>query len=265
MEYFVAQTLAEEIRNGSDKYLEENIISEDIIKFIVEFLEVDTPEKKLVNWLNKTEESILRSNLIAIILGLKINIATSTTEANAKYATDSEILIQFYQGYKWAFDELYRRYYFRCIYYAQRHIQEPEEIQDIITETFLNFWLNKIIIEEIVFFQHTLFHSILSNARKRYQKNKREEKHTTLIEVTELNEINDIETISYSFKELKCKVVEAIDKLDNENERNVVNLTLQNKTNEEIARFLKMSEEAIFQTKRRAIQHLKNLMLNNLI
>lgn len=204
--------------------------------------------------------------MVSILLGLKINIASSTTEANAKTASESDILIQFYQGYKWAFDELYRRYYSICFQFAYDIIKDPEEAKDIILETFLKIWINKIVLENIKHFKTFLFVFIRNKIITRNQKIFTEEKYKTIwLKPIPVTEIFDDPNKQYNIEEMKFKIMEVIDKLDSENERNVVNLTLQNKTNEEIAEMLKMSEEMISKTKRHAIQHLKKLLLNNLI
>ena len=267
MEFFVAQKLSDEISNGSCKCLEGNQLPVEIRGFLIDFLKDAPPANNLIDWFKNTNEAILRDNLLALILGLKINISNSITEIENKTGSELNVFVRFRQGDTSAFDMLYKRYYNTLYKTAYKYTKRSEVAKDIVIEAFLNLWQKREYLDNINQIKSYLLVVVRSRAIN-YLKD--QQKNNELLDKYEL-ETNSLEENIWEvpqhkiedLKDLTLTLNKAIELLPKQQREVIRTIILENKTTEEIARQLNLSMRTVQNSKHIAIKKLKQYLKEN--
>jgi RNA polymerase sigma-70 factor (ECF subfamily) len=143
MEFFVAQVLTEEIRNGHSEQLSSILLPIEIRSFLIDLLVEQPPIEILKDWLKRDIEPVLRDNILSILSRLKIDLSDVTLDKDPKKESDAKLVAGFIQGDTYAFDLLYHKYKPRLTKYVRNKMVQADLVEDIVIDTFLTAWQHK--------------------------------------------------------------------------------------------------------------------------
>lgn len=143
MEFFVAQTLAEEIRGGSPEHLGAISLPIEVRGFLVDFLSTNPPADLLKEWLQIAEEQTLKDNVLSLIPRLRIDISDTQLFIEPEKESEAQVTARFLQGDTEAFAYVYGSYRELVEKYVRRSRVPPDLVDDVVVDTFLSAWQSK--------------------------------------------------------------------------------------------------------------------------
>src|ERR1043166_1441889 len=182
MEFFVAQTLAGEIRRGSPDYLRAILLPTEIRGFLVDLLSANPPAGSLKEWLSSDDQT-LRDNVLALLPRLRIDI--SDTKLFAEPERDSEVqkTAQFLQGDTEAFNYIYNRYKPTLEKYLRQWGCSADEAEDIVIDTLLRVWQATDQLENL----NNLGAYLIRSAKNNYLNSLRKEQRSRTVHLDDQN------------------------------------------------------------------------------
>lgn len=243
MEFFIAQTLAVAIHEGSKENLRLKPLRVEIAGFLIEFLTSNPPEKALKAWAQDTADQILRENVLLLLARLGINISDNIFEKESDENLLTKLTAQFVQGDTKAFDELFILLSPKLRRYVERSVRHKDLADDIVMDVFIRAFQRRDQLEQVTNITKYLFgiaHSKIANEYKRNRK----------IEFVPIDEIKDaipqnnedvLERLEESFEQKRRSklLTEAMNLLPDE-ERKLLLLSFSGATTLEIAKKLGM-------------------------
>ena len=163
------------------------------------------------------------------------------TDANTK---DKKLVKSLRKGDLHAYDELYRKYSKKLLYFALGYINTKEDAEGLIQEVFMIIWRNHKQLKEEQSFSSYLFTITYNAIRKYYRKKGREKKHLDQF-LTNYDE-SDLKTISQiEYKDLAERLKKIIDTFP-ERRKEVFKLSREEHlTNKEIAEKLNITKKTV--------------------
>jgi RNA polymerase sigma factor (sigma-70 family) len=265
MEFFVAQALAEEISSGKPDRLSPMLLPTEIRGFLVDFLSFSPPADLLKEWLLTSNDQVVKDNVLSLLPRLKIDI--SDTKLYAEPERDSEVqrTAQFLQGDTEAFTYIYTRYKPALELFLRKRGCPPDDVEDIVIDTFFYAWRAKDRLENVnnlgsflrLIAQRTYLDLIKQRKRIRYGGDVifEDEDPSKLIE--------SLPAIQPSPERLaEAEEIRRALNILTPQERNVVLLMAEGESSSDVARALGISSVLVRQLQRRAIdrvrKHLKS-------
>lgn len=261
MEFFVAWTMAEEIRSDSCKYLEKAILPVEIRGFLIDFLSEGTPATQLLRYLEEAKASVLKDNLLSLISRLHIEIP-NLQQARSVTDPDIERTFRFMQGDTKAFNEIYLRYYHYLVAYLKRMSPWLDDLaaEDAATDAFLVLWQKRDQLESMAHMRGFLFvtarNRVFDLARTKRIMRK-------YFESIDLNEIDDAPAIEkeMDYFDLRTTLQQGINQLSPREKEIMEELYINDRSIHEVAIKCKISLSTVHNTRHKAIAKLKVSLL----
>jgi RNA polymerase sigma factor (sigma-70 family) len=143
MEFFVAQTLAEEVRVGNSEHLSSKLLPIEVRGFLVDHLSLAPPATQLKAWLLTDTEEILRDNVLSLLPRLKINISDTRLYSEPEKDSEAQIGALFLQGSTEAFSHLYTTHKKSLESYVKRLGVPGYVVEDMVIDTLFKAWQMK--------------------------------------------------------------------------------------------------------------------------
>jgi|GEM_PF-391725 len=252
LEFFVAQTIAEELDKGITSNLEKNILPVTIRGFLLDFLKESPSHEIIVNSLKEIEGGVLKDNMVMLASLLKINVPVARATSGKEEGT---LFSQFIQGSTNAFSQLFNEYYYALCSICIRRVSDEDIAKEIVADAFLNLWTNRESVEslrEVVRYLKLIIDNKCSDYLRRKDK--------------ERKFLNDIESISptIEFNEIEYKtglvsIEDAVKKLP-ERQRSVIQLYAEGYSASEIAKKMEISMQLVRVSRSKAISHLRGII-----
>jgi len=255
LEFFVAQTLAEALRQGDTTGLEKNILPVTIRGFLVDFLKENPPREAIIHALKNAEGEILRDNIAMLASLLKINL----DKVRPLSVRDNEDLLftEFMKGNTEALSGVYNKYYSTLYYYCIKTIGSSSEVaQEIVLDAFLKLWEKRDAIESLGGVRDYLF-TLVKRGCIDYLKGRRDQEGpvNSLVETpTEYGiaekALDDSQMLSLNeaIKQLPLK------------QQAVINMISEGYTPSEIGKKLGLSRVHVHRLRSQALESLKKIM-----
>ncbi len=132
---------------------------------------------------------------------------------------NKELVKRLQKGDLHAFDDLYRKYSKKLLFFTLGYIQSSEDAEDVIQEVFFNIWKNHKQLKETLSFNSYIFTITYNTIKKYYRKKGIEKKHlelflnenkvtnnNTLSKVEYQDLVNQVEKIVNTFPERRKEV-----------------------------------------------------------
>ena len=137
MEFFLAQVLAEKLREGDVGLLADKGAPLEVLDFLVEMLSLEPTSDFIKEAIVSAPDGVLRDNLLSIALKLGIDLSSFDL---GDYGEEGLLLAKFVQGKVEAFEEIYRRHY-AAVVVALRSLGAGDGTdEDIACSLFVRLW-----------------------------------------------------------------------------------------------------------------------------
>ena len=253
LEFFVAQSLAEDLEKGVTLNLESSILPVTIRGFLLDFLKEAPANEVIITSLKNLPEGTLKENMIMLASLLKINLPKS--EQAFEFTDQDALLSEFIKGNTKAFNKLFEKFYPRLLFFCKGLGVQDDVAQDIVSGAFLNIWLKKESIESINHIENFLFLKIKHGVWDSFRRKKAEN--------NSLKQLKYLQPESQNEKGLHDKslfsIEEAIKKLS-EKQRLFIQLFSEGYSTSEIAEKMKITLKTVLNLKSVALKSLRRLI-----
>jgi RNA polymerase sigma-70 factor, ECF subfamily len=166
---------------------------------------------------------------------------------------DIRILKNIKNNSETAFDELFRKYYKKLVYFALKVVKNHDTANEVVQDLFVNFWEKRQQLEPKISLQAYLYRAVYNNCVHSIKKEKQ-------IQGNELNQINEpVEDFNNLLEstELELKIYALIDKLPTECQRIFKLSRFEELKYQEIANQLSLSVKTVETQMSRALKFLR--------
>jgi RNA polymerase sigma factor (sigma-70 family) len=269
MEFFVAQTLADEIKRGSHEHLGQMLLPLEIRGFLVDFLIDNPPADTLKEWLQNAENSILQDNSLTLLSRLRISISDTKLDKEPAEESKTKIAAQFLQGDTAGFDLLYHRYRGPLVNFIRsrmhRHFLIEDiaiDIEDIVIDTFIKAWQYRDRLDRVEDIQSFLFR-IANNVCIDYAKARGRFRYVNIDEILDDRLPFYEEVIEPRYEEPLMELrmlTQALGQLPERDRHVILGTIVEGKTTEEVGRELNLTSGTVRAIRHRALVKLKHLI-----
>ncbi|GGB26340.1 NACHT domain-containing protein [Puia dinghuensis] len=266
MEFFVAETIAEDLQGGSGKFLNGGLLPVEIRGFLVDILREAAPQELLLNLLSLSEEGALCDNLLSLLSQLQIPIPYPD-QLTVETDSNTQLSMRFMRGEKEAFNEMFETFSRELWYFLAkrfRSLVSDDEIEDVVVDSLINAWTRREQLESV----RNLRQFIYQNAQNRItdllkQKNVERETCKDLYDLDQSAEdfSKTAELIALEFALLRnLSVDEAIKKLPAVQQKVIERSFFLNQPASSIAKEIGISLAAVYKHRQRALAALRKLI-----
>lgn len=264
MEFFVAQTLTGEVREGNPEHLSAKLLPIEVRGFLIDHLSIDPPAHLLKEWLRTTAEEILRDNVLSLLPRLKINISDTQLYSETDKNSEAQIGALFLQGSTEAFSHLYTSYKKSLENYVRRFRIPAYAVEDIVIDTFLKAWQMKERLDNVANIRFYLQRVAYRESMDYIRHNKLEGNAFSIDELTP-ESIDELPIVTKEDPETFVAVQELKEALKSlpARERQILLLMAEGTSSSEIGRALGLTSSQVRKIRMRAFERLKKHLKSN--
>jgi RNA polymerase sigma factor (sigma-70 family) len=154
MEFFIAQAMAEQIKNGSQELIRAKLLPLEIKRFLLDFIRRDQLEDSLKKLTSESQDQTFCDNAFALLASLRVDFSEVKLQ---EFSGDDLEVAQSLRGDIEAFSDLFSRYSGRLREYLRKLTKDNDLADETITEAYLKAWESKDRIDRIPNFRRHLF------------------------------------------------------------------------------------------------------------
>ena len=179
--------------------------------------------------------------------------------------TDEELIAMFQRGNGDAFDLLVKRFKDPLMNYVYRYLNDNDECDDVVQETFIRVYWNKNYYKPVAKFS-TWIYTIASNLAKTRLSQKQKLKIFSFLKSSEYEEEYDVVDAAYNLDAITDSILldkilqKALDKIPNQYREAVILRDIQELSYEEIADILKTNVGTVKSRINRGREQLKKIL-----
>jgi RNA polymerase sigma-70 factor (ECF subfamily) len=179
--------------------------------------------------------------------------------------TDEELIAMFQRGNGDAFDLLVKRFKDPLMNYVYRYLNDNDECDDVVQETFIRVYWNKNYYKPVAKFS-TWIYTIASNLAKTRLSQKQKLKIFSFLKSNEHEEKYDVVDVAYNLDAITDSILldkilqKALDKIPNQYREAVILRDIQELSYEEIADILKTNVGTVKSRINRGREQLKKIL-----
>lgn len=255
MEYFVAQSIADEIAHRESRVLASKLLPVDVRGFLVDMLRDEPPADLLREWLRNATHEVMCDNCLSVASALRIDLADTPLGAAPAAEFDARLFANFLQGAPQAFDALFRELRDPLWVHIRRKLQGSggsDVVDDIVAETFVRLWQNRDRVERVQNVRAFAL-AIASNLVIDYFRRMHREKFATFDDIAD----EQLPTAEVSGSAIQATFDVAIQQLSAREQRVVRGVVAGNMTMAEMAEELEVSVSAVRRMRARALRKLR--------
>lgn len=136
MDFFVAKALKSEIEAGSKSLLRTRSLPLEVGEFLIELMSLSLSATVVVDWYRSDTDSILKENLLRLIVGLRLKLPSLPTDSTAEGQEHNDIVL-FLQGDAEAFNKVVHRFKAPIIGFFVRKGHELQTATTLAYDVFL--------------------------------------------------------------------------------------------------------------------------------
>ena len=169
---------------------------------------------------------------------------------------DQKLIEELISGKELAFDELFRKYYRRLVYFAMNVVKNKDSAEEVVQDLFVTLWEKKDKLQLKVSLKAYLYRAVYNNSVQYYKKQQR----FVYNDVALLEELSDDYTDILEQSELEERIYQTIEQLPEKCKEIFKLKRFDELKNREIAEKLKISIKTVETQMTRALKYLaKNL------
>jgi RNA polymerase sigma-70 factor (ECF subfamily) len=168
---------------------------------------------------------------------------------------EQRLIEQVHQKNGKVFHDLFNTFYNSLVYFSTRYVGRQEVAEDIVQELFLDLWESERKYLSYASFKTFLYTSVKNASLDWLRRKEVEKRYLSLLE----RESDDAADLKIMEEEIHRALLQVVDELPPRC-REIFNLHLQGKKNEEIAALLDLSILTVKTQKKKAVHHVKARM-----